>query len=145
MAGRIAIKLSGMVLATALLAGCESVGSLFADDEVPLENRSAREIFESAEAALTAGEAKTAASTYDEVERLFPFSQLAKRATIMSAFSHYEAGNMPASRASAKRYLDLYPTDTDAPYAQYLIALTYYTTSSMWAAIRRRRAVRWKS
>ena len=46
MAGRIAIKLSGMVLATALLAGCESVGSLFADDEVPLENRSAREIFD---------------------------------------------------------------------------------------------------
>ena len=33
---------------------------------------------------------------------------------------------MPAARASAGRYLDLYPSDVDAPYAQYLIALTYY-------------------
>lgn len=127
MGGRIAIKLGAMVVAASLLAGCESIGSLFGgDDEIPLENRSAREIFEAAEFALNEGEPERAANTYDEVERLFPFSQLAKRATIMSAFSHYEAGNMPASRSSAKRYLDLYPTDVDAPYAQYLIALTYY-------------------
>ncbi len=44
----------------------------------------------------------------------------------MSAFANYEAGNMPAARAAANRYLDLYPSDMDAPYAQYLIALTYY-------------------
>ena len=123
---RIAVRLSAMVVATALLAGCETIGSVFEDDEIPLENRSAVEIFESAENALAAGEAATAAQTYDEVERLFPFSQLAKRATIMSSFAHYEAGDMPSSRRSAKRYLDLYPTDPDAPYAQYLIALTYY-------------------
>jgi outer membrane protein assembly factor BamD len=44
----------------------------------------------------------------------------------MSAFSSYTAGNYPAARASAGRYLDLYPADKDAPYAQHLIALTYY-------------------
>ncbi|MEM7211236.1 MAG: outer membrane protein assembly factor BamD [Pseudomonadota bacterium] len=126
MGGRIAIKLGALIVAGSLLAGCETVGSMFGDDEIPLENRSAREIFEAAEVALSEGEPELAANTYDEVERLFPFSQLAKRATIMSAFSHYESGNMPASRSSAKRYLDLYPTDVDAPYAQYLIALTYY-------------------
>ena len=48
MGGRIAIKLGALVVAASLLAGCESVGSLFGDDEIPLENRSAREIFEAA-------------------------------------------------------------------------------------------------
>jgi outer membrane protein assembly factor BamD len=44
----------------------------------------------------------------------------------MSAFASYTAGDVSNARASARRYLDLYPSDKDAPYAQHLIALTYY-------------------
>lgn len=119
------VRLAGMFLAFSLLAGC-GVGSWFGDDEVPIENRSAREIFDDGEALMAEGEYEKAAETFDEVERLFPFSQLAKRATIMSAFARYEQGNMPAARTAAGRFLDLYPSDPDAPYAQYLIALTWY-------------------
>ncbi|MEM9060456.1 MAG: outer membrane protein assembly factor BamD [Pseudomonadota bacterium] len=126
MGNRLAMRIGALALSATLLAGCETVGSLFESDEIPLENRSAREIYDAAEAALAEGEPEVAANTFDEVERLFPFSQLAKRATIMSAYSHYEAGNMPSTRSSAQRYLDLYPTDEDAAYAQYLIALTHY-------------------
>ncbi|MEM9782701.1 MAG: outer membrane protein assembly factor BamD, partial [Pseudomonadota bacterium] len=67
-----------------------------------------------------------AARTFNEVERLYPFSQLAKRALVMSAFASYQGTDFTSARASAQRYLDLYPADEDAPYAQYLIALTYY-------------------
>lgn len=123
---RAGIRLSALLLAGTLLAGCETIGSVFESEEVPIEDRSAREIFDEAEALLADGNAGQAAQTYDEVERLFPFSQLAKRATIMSAFSNFEAGNFPAARSAAGRYLDLYPSDVDAPYAQYLIALSYY-------------------
>ena len=123
---RIVIRLGAAALAAALLSGCETIGSAFEDPQVALESRSAIEIFEAAEASLDNGDPEEAAKTFDEVERLYPFSQLAKRATIMSSYSHYEAGDMPSSRAAAQRYLDLYPTDEDAPYAQYLIALTYY-------------------
>lgn len=117
----------GLLVAGTLLAGCESVGGLFGgDDDIVIEDRSAREIFDEADALLAEGNAVQAAETYDEVERLYPFSQLAKRATIMSAFANFEAGNMPGARSAAGRYLDLYPSDVDAAYAQYLIALTYY-------------------
>ena len=120
------VRLAGSLLALSLLAGC-GIGSVFGgDDEVPIENRSASEIFADAEAQMAEGEYEDAAETFDQVERLFPFSQLAKRATIMSAFANYEGGNMPAARSAAGRYLDLYPSDPDAPYAQYLIALTWY-------------------
>jgi outer membrane protein assembly factor BamD len=120
------VRLACALVALSLLAGCETIGSVFEDDEVSLEDRSAREIYDQAEALMADEQYEEAASTYDEVERLYPFSQLAKRATINSAFANYEAGNMPAARAAANRYLDLYPSDTDAPYAQYLIALTHY-------------------
>ena len=126
MIGRIGYRMAGVMVAAMLVSGCETIGGLFESDEVPIEDRSAREIFDDAEAQLADGNAEEAAKTYDEVERLYPFSQLAKRATIMSAYANYEAGDMPAARASAGRYLDLYPSDVDAPYAQYLIALTYY-------------------
>jgi outer membrane protein assembly factor BamD len=117
------LSLISAVLATTLVAGCSS---WFGDDEVPVENRSAREIFDTAQAQLDDGNAAQAAKSFDEIERLYPFSQLAKRAIIMSAFSYYQAGEMSSARASAARYLDLYPSDTDAPYAQYLTALTFY-------------------
>lgn len=116
-------RLLGWLTVAAAVSGCSA---LFGEDEVPLEDRSAREIFQLAEAQLSEGSPETAAKTFDEVERLFPFSQLAKRATIMSAFAHYQANAMGEARASANRFLDLYPQDPDAPYAQYLKALSYY-------------------
>ncbi len=90
-------------------------------DEVP-----PGDIYALGEAQLNDGKAVQAAQTFNEIERLYPFSQLAKRAIIMSAFSSYNANDFSSARSSARRYLDLYPSDDDAPYAQHLIALTYY-------------------
>ncbi|MEM9736375.1 MAG: outer membrane protein assembly factor BamD, partial [Pseudomonadota bacterium] len=113
-------------LGVVLLAGCETLGLSGGEDEVVVEERSAQQIFRAAEAELEDGNGVVAAETFNEVERLYPFSQLAKRAVIMSAFASYEAGDYPNARISANRYLDLYPSDADAAYAQYLIGLTYY-------------------
>lgn len=108
------------------LGACETVGSVFESSEVSYENRPAREIFAEGERLLADGSPTEAARVFSEVERLYPFSQLAKRAMIMSAFASYEARDYAVARASARRYLELYPADEDAAYAQHLIALTYY-------------------
>ncbi|MEM0990674.1 MAG: outer membrane protein assembly factor BamD [Pseudomonadota bacterium] len=114
-------------VALSLLSGCETIGGWFGDDDdVVIEDRSAQQIFDDAEALLADGNPQAAAQAYDELERLYPFSQQAKRAIISSAYASYVAGNMPAARTSAGRYLDLYPSDPEAAYAQYLIALSYY-------------------
>ena len=109
-------------LAALLLAGCSG---WFEEPKGP-EDFTASEIFEQGQIQLADGQPLQSARTFSEIERLYPFSQLAKRAIIMSAFASYEGGDFPAARASAQRYLDLYPADVDAAYAQYLIALTYY-------------------
>ena len=108
-------------LALAILAGCNRGG-----DEVSIEDQSAEQIFTRGEYQLEVGQADDAAKLFGEVERLYPYSQLAKRALIMQAFSYHEDDDYENSRASAQRYIDFYPADEDAAYAQYLLALSYY-------------------
>jgi outer membrane protein assembly factor BamD len=44
----------------------------------------------------------------------------------MQAFAHHQNKDYENSRSAAQRYIDFYPTDEDAAYAQYLLALSYY-------------------
>jgi len=107
-------------VAVGVLAGCSR------DEETPLENQSAEQIFDRAEYNLEVGREDDAAEFFGEVERLYPYSELAKRALIMQAFSYHKDKDYENSRASAQRYIDFYPADEDAAYAQYLLALSYY-------------------
>ncbi|MBK0399676.1 outer membrane protein assembly factor BamD [Limibaculum sp. M0105] len=114
-------------VAAIVLAASLSACSMFSGEKEPtVEDLSANEIFTLGQQQLADGQETAAAKTFNEIERLYPFSQLAKRALIMSAYASYEGKDYPNARASAQRYIDLYPSDADAPYAQYLIALTYY-------------------
>jgi outer membrane protein assembly factor BamD len=112
----------GLVAAAVLaLAACGG-----GQETVPIASRSAEDIFNAGELALAAGDAGQAAQLFDAVERLYPYSDWSRRATIMAAYAHYQDRNFAESRMAAERYLDFYPADDDAAYAQYLIALTHY-------------------
>lgn len=67
-----------------------------------------------------------AALLFDEVERQHPYSVWARRAQLMSAFSYWAARNYPQAIQSAQRFLALHPGYKDAPYAYYIIAISYY-------------------
>ncbi len=67
-----------------------------------------------------------AALIFDEVERQHPYSIWARRAQLMSAFNYYAARDYRKSIESARRFLSIHPGNRDAPYALYLIALSYY-------------------
>ena len=110
---------------TLALSGCARLG-LGGGAEPPLESFAADEIFGLGEFELTQADPEEAARYFGEVERLYPYSILARRALIMQAFAYHEARAYEQARASAQRYLDFYPGDEDAAYAQYLLALSYY-------------------
>ena len=112
------------VVALVLVSACG--GSDPATRGVPLDNFSAEEIFQRGEYELANRQPDDAAYYFGEIERLYPYSELAKRALIMQAFAYHKDRDYPNSRASAQRYLDFYPSDEDAAYAQYLLALSYY-------------------
>ena len=71
-------------------------------------------------------EYEEAAKLFDEVERQHPYSVWARRAQLMSAFSYYMARKFPETVSSAQRFLSIHPGNEDAPYASYLIAMSYY-------------------
>jgi outer membrane protein assembly factor BamD len=91
-----------------------------------LDQYTAAEIFERGEYELERGQPDDAAEYFGEIERLYPYSDFAKRALIMRAFAFHKDGDYPNSRVSAQRYVDFYPTSEDAAYAQYLLAMSYY-------------------
>ena len=108
------------------LASCGRFGGGGDAAEASLEGYEPRAIFQLGETELARADPEEAARLFGEVERLYPYSSLAKRALIMQAFAHHQARSYELSRASAQRYLDFYPADEDAAYAQYLLALSYY-------------------
>ncbi len=67
-----------------------------------------------------------AAKKFDEVDRQNPYSDWARKALLMSAYSYYQAQKYDDCVNSAKRYVTLHPASPDAAYAQYLIGASYY-------------------
>ncbi|MCV6587230.1 MAG: outer membrane protein assembly factor BamD [Marinibacterium sp.] len=120
--------LSAAALAVALSA-CGN-GGLFGgvsrNNQVPLDAFTPEQIFERGEYELSRGKEDDAAFYFSEIERLYPYSTWAKRALIMQAYAYHLDRDYPNSRSAAQRYIDFYPADQDAAYAQYLLALSYY-------------------
>jgi outer membrane protein assembly factor BamD len=99
-------------------------GGFRAADSV--EGYSAQQLFLLGEQELERGRDEDAAVLFTEIERLYPYSDFAKRGLIMAAFAFHRDGDYEDARAAAQRYLDFYPGEEDAAYAQYLLALSYY-------------------
>ena len=96
-------------------------GEIQRSSEPPVE-----ELFNRGEAFFDDERYKSAAETFDEVERLYPTSTFAKRAILRSAESYYRARDFDNAALASSRFLDFYPSDEQAAYAQYLLALTHY-------------------
>jgi outer membrane protein assembly factor BamD len=69
---------------------------------------------------------KEAAKKFEEVDRQHPYSDWARKALLMQAYSYYEAREYDDSISAAKRYVAMHPGSPDAAYAQYLIGSSYY-------------------
>ncbi len=124
--GRWAAKCVGALALMVLLSACGGGGRPVADRTESLEGYTPEQIFQRGEFELSKGRTDDGAYYFSEIERLYPYSSWAKRALIMQAFSYHKGQDYENSRAAAQRYIDFYPTDEDAAYAQYLLALSYY-------------------
>ena len=88
--------------------------------------RDVNTLYGEAKRRLDRGRYEESALFFDEVERQHPYSVWARRAQLMSAFSYYMAQKYPEAVSSAQRFLTIHPGNKDAPYANYLIAMSYY-------------------
>ena len=116
--------LLGAACAT-LLAGCGG-GRDTGGAELAYVARDVESLYTAAKYRLDRGDLRLAAGLFDEVERQHPYSPWARRAQLMSAFSYYAARDYSSAIQSATRFLSIHPGNRDAPYAYYLIAMSYY-------------------
>ena len=69
---------------------------------------------------------KGGAKKFEEVDRQHPYSDLARKSLLMSAYAYYQASDYDSCIGAATRYVTLHPGSSDAAYAQYLIAASHY-------------------
>ncbi|MEL0089491.1 MAG: outer membrane protein assembly factor BamD, partial [Rhodospirillales bacterium] len=90
------------------------------------EERSVDSIYNEAMDSVLAGNYLTAAKQFFEVERQHPYSAWAAKAQIMGAYSYFRLDQYDDSINAADRFIQLHPSNADAPYAYYLRSLAYY-------------------
>lgn len=111
----------------AWLAGCSSMGSLFSsDDPVKLDTRPPDVMWKDAEDKLANGSSNKAAEIFERIDQLYPYSEEAKKATLMAAVAYQKAGKSPEAVAAARRYLQLHPGTKEAAQAQQIVANEYF-------------------
>ena len=88
--------------------------------------RDVNSLYSAAKRSMDQGDYLQAAKLFDEVERQHPYSVWARRAQIMSAFNYYLAKKYTDAVSSANRFLTIHPGNAEAPYAHYLVAMSYY-------------------
>ena len=76
--------------------------------------------------ALDSGDAFFASKKFNEVEILFPQSEWAPKASLMSAYSYWTQQYYSNSIDELERFIKLYSNNSNLDYAYYLLAMCYY-------------------
>ena len=114
-------------LAAIALTGCAMLGGGNRTGvDAAYVARDVESLYAEAKERLDSGDTKVAAALFDEVERQLPYSPWARRAQLMGAFTNYVRKDYDKAIEGAQRFLSIHPGNKDAPYAYYLIALSYY-------------------
>jgi outer membrane protein assembly factor BamD len=115
------LSLSALVL----LSACAGGGGKAKKDQRYIA-QDVETLYRAARQTLDKRQYRLAAAQFDEVERQHPYSVWARRAQLMSAFAYYVSGEYQESIGAAQRFLSLHPGSREAPYAYYMVALSYY-------------------
>lgn len=119
-----------LVLLTVPLGACSSMsegwGKLFGKTEVAADEPADKLYNEGLYMLNEEKKSVQAAKKFEEVDRQHPYSDLARKSLLMSAYAHYEAQDYDSTIGAAQRYITLHPGSPDAAYAQYLIAASHF-------------------
>ena len=122
---RFALLAAGMSALAVTLGACQS------DPDIDITTYAASidpadQLYNEGLANIQAGNLTEASRKFDAIDKQHPYSEYSRKAMVMNAFVHYRKGENQEAINSARRYLNLYPNDPDAAYAQYIIGLAYF-------------------
>jgi outer membrane protein assembly factor BamD len=117
------------------LAGCETVSSAVSSINPFGAAKSSSDIAkdEPAEVLFNDGLARLEGRNYDgaarkfaELDKQYPYTNWSKRSLLLQTYANYENRAYEDAISNGKRFVQLYPADKDAAYAQYLVGMSYF-------------------
>ena len=108
-----------------LLSHCGSTNS-----NKDMSQLSDNEIYSMGLASIKKGNWNEATLKFDDVFLNYPFSSLASKSEIMSAYSLYQNNEVIKAATKLSSYIEMNPKGELTEYAHYLLAMCYYTQVS---------------
>jgi outer membrane protein assembly factor BamD len=115
-----------------VLAGCDTLSSINPFDKSEtykpeiVAAAPAEELYNDGLARIQKRDYEGAAKKFSALDKQYPYSEWSRKGMIMEAYASYEGGLYEEAITASKRYLQQHPNTTDAAYAQYLLASSYY-------------------
>jgi outer membrane protein assembly factor BamD len=124
-----------IVAAAFPLAGCETVSSAIssinpfgaakATSDIA-KDEPAELMYNDALARMQSKNYDGAARKFAELDKQYPYTSWSRRSLLLQTYSHYENRNYEDAIQNGRRFVQLYPADKDAAYAQYLVGMSYF-------------------
>lgn len=132
--GALAAKWVAAAALAMSMAACDTLEKAnplnFFDDKGPKSDigpdQPAEVLFNDGLGRLEKKQYEPAAKKFAELDKQYPYSNWSRKALILTTFARYENGDYDDAIASGRRFVQLYPADSDAAYAQYLVGMSYY-------------------
>ena len=118
---------SVIILITLLLYSCSKEEKISILQEVDLIDQMT-ELYKEAYQEFLDGDPLYSAKKFNEAELIFPQSEWAPVAALMSAYVYYSDDYYSDAIYELERYLKVYPKHKDIDYAHFLLAMCYYET-----------------
>ncbi len=121
-----------ILLISLISLGFTSSCSLFSsddnDDDIKDENlgKTDEQIYSEAKSLMNNGAYSKAAEVFSEIERLYPFSQLANKAKVMTAYAHYKDEEYDKAIDAIDAFINFNPGNEEVMFMYYLKAICYY-------------------
>lgn len=114
------LTLLALVLA---LGACSSTEEDFGDTD---EQR----IYDIGVRSVAAGNWDRAIAAFNQIEAAFPFGRYAAQSQLELIYAYYKANQAEAARATADRFIRLYPDNPNIDYVYYMKGMAFYTEDS---------------
>ncbi len=126
-------QLLGLFAIIGVLGSASALTSCSSDEEdldkalkdtetsIPVED-----IFEEARKEMANKNYIRSVELFEEVERLYPFSELAPKARVMTAYSYYKDEEYDKAVDTIENFISLNPGSKEVPFMYYLKAISYY-------------------
>lgn len=128
--GRRAVRLAAAALLAVAVAGCETINSInpfaskSASQEIP--DVPAEELFNDGLARMQRQNFEGAAKKFADLDKQYPYSTWSKRSLILTAYARYENRDYEEAITAGRRFVQQFPADKDAAYAQYIVGMSYF-------------------